>query len=138
MIRLENILKMSWRHLCKMSYRCLEDIFKSSSKRLQDVVKMSQDVWKTFWRRLLKMYLWREYICLYQDVLKKSWRCFLKTNVCWDAILKAQAKDIKKRKSWLGRRKFKIKIIWTQKHCFVSLAHALKYTWLTITKTGVE
>ena len=63
MIRLESVLKAS-----------LQDVLKTSSKRLEGVLKMSwslEDVLKTFWRRLenvLKMFL--------QDVLKKSWRSF--------------------------------------------------------------
>ena len=53
MIRLENVLKMS-----------LQDVLKTSSKRLEDVLKMS---WRRFLRRLedvLKTFL--------QDVLKMS------------------------------------------------------------------
>ena len=95
-------MKASWRHLCKTSWRCLEDVLNTSSKRLEDVLKMS---WRCFWRRLekvLKTFL--------QDVLKKSWRRFedilarrledvfwrrmsivnmfvlIKTNVCWARI----------------------------------------------------
>ena len=67
MIRLKNVL----RHLCKTSWRCLEDVFKTFWRRLEDVFNtLLQDVLKTSWRCLedvLKMFL--------QDVLKKSWKC---------------------------------------------------------------
>ena len=54
MIRLENVLKMSWRRF---------------SRRLKDVLKTSwQDVLRTTWRRLGK-------------VLKTSWRRMSKTNI---------------------------------------------------------
>ena len=54
MIRLENVLKMSWRRF---------------SRRLEDVLKTSwQDVLRTTWRRLGK-------------VLKTSWRRMSKTNI---------------------------------------------------------
>ena len=59
MIRLENVKKMSWRHLRKTSWRRFEDAFKMS---WQNVFKMSnfEDVLKTF----------------LQDVLKTSWKRF--------------------------------------------------------------
>ena len=71
MIRLEDVLKIS-----------LQDVLKTSSKRFEDVLKMSwrhfsrrlEDV-LTFWRRLedvLKTYGQDEYIGLDQDVLKTS------------------------------------------------------------------
>ena len=57
-------MKTSWRHFCKTSWRCLEDVLKTSSKRLDDVLKMSWRLFfKTSWRYL-------------EDVLKMSWRCF--------------------------------------------------------------
>ena len=61
------VLKRSWRHLCKTSWRRLQ-------RRLQNVLKTSwrclEDILKTSWKRLedaLKMFL--------QDVLKTSWKC---------------------------------------------------------------
>ena len=65
MIRLENVLKTSW--------RCLEDVF---TRRLEDVLKTSwRRLCKTSWKRLedvLKMYSQDEYIGLYQYVFKTS------------------------------------------------------------------
>ena len=78
---IENILKTSWRHFCKTSWRRLEGVLKTSWKRLEDVLKTSwrhlkdvlktflQDVLKTFWRRLGK----RSWSRL-ENVLKMSWR----------------------------------------------------------------
>ena len=76
MIRLEDLLKMSWSRF--------EDVFKKSSRRLEDVWNtFLQDVLKTSWKRLedvlarrlenvLKTYDQDEYIGLDQDVLKTS------------------------------------------------------------------
>ena len=61
MIRLNNVLKTS-----------LQDDLKTSSKSLEDVLKMS-------WRRLLKTYESGEFVGLDKDVLKMSWRRLLKT-----------------------------------------------------------
>ena len=68
MIRLENVLKISF-----------QDVLKTSSKRLQNVLKISwrrfEDVLRISWRRLqnvLKTYGQDEYIGLDQDVLKTS------------------------------------------------------------------
>ena len=66
MIHLENVLKIS-----------LQDVLRTSSKRLEDVLKMSwrrfsrrlEDVLKTSWRRLEDVYARR-----LEDVLKTSWR----------------------------------------------------------------
>ena len=86
MIRLEDVLKMSWRRFCKTSWRCLEDVF---ARRLEDVLK-------TFWRRLGKT-SWR---CL-EDVLKTSWRRLenvLKTS--WRRIAKTNILVLTKT-SWI-------------------------------------
>ena len=49
-------MKTSWRHLCKMPRRCLEDVLKMF---LQDVLKTSwrclENVLKTSWRRFCRM-----------------------------------------------------------------------------------
>ena len=60
-------LKMSSKHLCKMPWRYFEDILKTSSKGLEDVLKIScRRFCKTSWRHL-------------EDVLKMSWTSFCKT-----------------------------------------------------------
>ena len=65
------VLKKSWRYLWKTSWRCLEDalktdVLKTSSKRLEDALKMSlRRFCNTSWRRL-------------ENVLetdKTSWKC---------------------------------------------------------------
>ena len=66
MIRLENILKMSWRHLWETSLRPLEDLF---ARHFKIAFKMS-------WRCLANVFL--------QDVMKTSWRRITKTNICLD------------------------------------------------------
>ena len=58
--RLEDVLKTSWWHNCKMSCK---HVLKTSWRRLENVLKMSC---KTSWRHFRKMY------CRY--VLKTSWR----------------------------------------------------------------
>ena len=67
---LEDVLKMSWRHFCKMSWRRFEDVLKTSWKRLEDVLKMS-------WRRFCKA-SWRCFedvlASSLEDVLKMYWR----------------------------------------------------------------
>ena len=108
MIRLEDVLKIS-----------LQDVLKTSSKRFEDVLKMSwrhfsrrlEDV-LTFWRRLedvLKTYGQDEYIGLDQDVLKtssddvwlrqiySSWSRRL--NLFWRRLLKTKTKDVLKTSS---------------------------------------
>ena len=82
-------------HLCKTSWRCLEEVF---PRRLEDVLKRSwRGLGKTSWKRLedvLKTSDQDEYIRLDQDVVwrrrqKMSSRClqgvFIKANVCWKA-----------------------------------------------------
>ena len=98
MIRLENVLKTSWRRmaktnilvLIKTSWRCHVDVFwrqrgKTPSRRFhQDecLKTFLQYILKTYWKRLedvLKTYAQDKYIGLDQDVLKTSSRRFLKT-----------------------------------------------------------
>ena len=112
------VLKIFWRHLWKTSLRCLGDVLKASSKRLEDVLKMFlQDVLKTFWRRLedvlktsrrcledvLKTYDQDDYIGLDQDVLKTFsedvWvrRIRLDQDVfktSWRRLLRTKTKDV--------------------------------------------
>ena len=88
MIRLENVLKIS-----------LQDVLKTSSKRLADALKMS---WRRFSRRLqnvLKM-SWKRF----EDILKMSWRCFCKTSwrrlgkTSWrhlENVLKTSSEDVR-------------------------------------------
>ena len=116
MIRLQNVLKMSSRHICenfwkcfedvlktyqqdvlKMSWRNLEDILKTPWKRFQDASKtFLQKVLKTSWKRLedvLKTYGQDEYIGLEQDALKTS------SEDVWliRILLKTKTKDVSRR-----------------------------------------
>ena len=90
--------KTSWRHLVgiftirlpKMSSRRLQNVFKTSSRR---VCKTSCNyVFKTSWKTKK---------CYTEDVLKTSWRrlqyVFTKTNVCWDGCVRFDEKiDVSK------------------------------------------
>ena len=74
MVCLENVLKISLQDVLKMSWRHLEDVFKTSWWRLEDVLKTS-------WKRLedaLKIYGQEKYIGLHQDVF---WRRKAKVNI---------------------------------------------------------
>ena len=72
---------------------------------------------KTSCRRLLKTYELGEYIRLYQDVLKTSSRCLLKTKT--KDVFKTSSKRLYRGKCWLGNlfrfkfwvRRFQISII---------------------------
>ena len=76
-IRLQNVLKMSSRRICKTSWRPFEDVFKTS---WQDVLKTSwrglENVLKTSWRRLEDVLAKS-----LEDILKTSWRRMDKTNI---------------------------------------------------------
>ena len=54
MIRLQNVLKMSWRRICKTSWRRFEDVLKMSWRGLENVLKTS-------WRRLEDLWTRRIY-----------------------------------------------------------------------------
>ena len=86
--RLRNVLNASqrrvnknsltWWYILKTSWRCLEDVLKMSSKRLEDVLKTYlQDVLKTCWKRLEDVLARR-----LEDVLKTSWSQYIaKANI---------------------------------------------------------
>ena len=110
MIRTE----VSWRHLCKTSWRrfekrttfwrCLEEV---SAKHLQDVLARSlEDVLNTSWRRLLKTCDNGEYIRLDQDVLKTSWRRPLKMKT--KGVFKMSSRRLHQNEFLLGRNKWTI------------------------------
>ena len=108
---LQDVLKMSWRCLQNAykvsSWRCLEDVLKTSWRCLEDVLKMTwrsfyntswrrlEEVLKTSWRRLenvLKTYDQNEYIGLDQDVF---WRRISIANMF---VLKTSSEDEDKRR----------------------------------------
>ena len=104
-IRLENVLKTSWRrfqNILKTSWRCLKDVLKMSWGRLENVLKAFwkrlEDVLKMSWRRLEDQDQRR-----LQDVYKtsSSTRMFAGTrypNVCWDQIPLKLESNLKNRK----------------------------------------
>ena len=62
--RLGDVLKMSWRRFS----RCLQNVLKTSWRCLEDVfASRLEDVWETSWRRLGKTSWWR-----LENVLKTS------------------------------------------------------------------
>ena len=75
MIRLENVLKTS-----------LPDVLKTSSKRLEDALKIS-------WRRFCKTYSQDEYLGLDQEVF---WRRMTEANIF--ALIKTPSEDEDKRR----------------------------------------
>ena len=62
-------MKTSWRHLCKTSWRCLEDILKTSYGQ-DEYVRLDQDVWKTS----------------SEDDERHLQDVFIKMDVCWDVM----------------------------------------------------
>ena len=84
------VLKMSWRRFS----RRLEDIFKTSSKRLEDLfARRLEDVLKTSWRRLENLLK-----TSWQDVLKTSWRRIAKTNIL--VLTKTSSEDVRLRRTY--------------------------------------
>ena len=104
--RLEGVLRMSWIHFCKTSWRHIEDVLKTFWRHYEVVLEASWrsflDVLKTSWRRmaktntlvLIKMswirledVFWRRtssanifvFNRLDEDVLNTSSRCLLRT-----------------------------------------------------------
>ena len=96
MIHLETFLKTFLQDALKVSSRCLEDVFKMSWRRFEDVLKtFLQDVLKASWERLEDVLARR-----FENVLKISWRFMTKANILvliktsWRRLLKMKRKDI--------------------------------------------
>ena len=101
MIRLEDVLKMSWRRFCQTCWRGLENVLKTSWKRLEDVLKTysqgkyTRRLKDVFWRRKAEANIfvliktsWRRL----EDVFRRRRRktsskrlqdVFIKASVCW-------------------------------------------------------
>ena len=115
-VRLEKVLKMSWRrfqNVLKTSWRRFQNVLKTSGKRLQDVLKMFckwtrledilarrlEDVLKRSWKLLedvLKTHGQDEYIGLDQHVLKKTSSedvRLRRTYSSWSRRLKTSSED---------------------------------------------
>ena len=111
MISLQDVLKMSWRHLkdvFKTSWRCLEDALKRSWRRFEEILKTFwrrlEDVLKTSWKcreDVLKTYGQDEYIRL-EDVYwrrKTKAHTFVLINTSWRRLLRTKTKDVFKTSS---------------------------------------
>ena len=82
MIGLQNVLKTS-----------LQDVFKTSWRRLEDAWRCLEDVLAKRLENVLKTCNYGEYIRLDQDVLKtKTKDVFIKTNVCWVTAWSSQTR----------------------------------------------
>ena len=74
-------MKTSWRHLCKTSRRCLEDVF----------ARCLEDVLITFWR------------CL-ENILKTFWRCFCRmSSIRLEYLLARRLEDLWPRRIYWSR-----------------------------------
>ena len=75
--RLEDVLKMSWRRFCKTSWRRLENVLKTSWRRMAkaNILILTKTSWRpledVFWRRMAKTNMF--------VLIKTSWRRLLKT-----------------------------------------------------------
>ena len=92
MIRLEDVLKMSWRRFCKTSWRRLENVLKTSWRRIAktNILVLT----KTSWRRLEDVF-WRR---------KAKANIFVLIKTSWRRLLKTKTKDVFKTSS--SRRMF--------------------------------
>ena len=93
MIRLQNLLKMSSRRICKTSWRRFEDVLKMPWRGLENVLKTS---WRHLWRRMDKTNI--------LVLTKTSWRRMINKNIfvlktSWRRLLKAKPKDVFKASS---------------------------------------
>ena len=62
-IRLQDVFKTFSRRLQDVFKISCQDVFKTSSRHLQDIFpRCRQDVFKTSWRRLEKTYVWHKYV----------------------------------------------------------------------------
>ena len=104
MKRLEKV----WRHIWKTSSKRLGDVLKTSWKRLEDVMaRRLGDVLKTSWKRLeavLKTYGQDQYISLDQDVLKTSseYLWVRRTYSSWSRRLQDAFKTSSSRRMFVG------------------------------------
>ena len=96
--RLEDVLKMSWRHFS----RRLDDVFKTS---WQDVLRRLEDVWPRriywSWTRRLEDVFWRRKARASIFVsIKTSWRRILETKM--EDVFKASSRRLHQNKCLLG------------------------------------
>ena len=102
MVRLENVLKISLQDILKMSWRRLQNVFKTSWGRHEEVLKTSlQDVLKTSWRCLGKA-SWRRLEDIWPRWIYWSWIRRLE-DVFWRRKAKANLFLLIKT-SWRQRR----------------------------------
>ena len=95
-------LRNSWKHLGKTSLRYLEDVSKTSSKRLQDILKISwRGFCKTPWKRLADKWLRQ----IYSSWSKRLQDVFIKANVFWKDYFLTQGSKFLKMLNRVGRCK---------------------------------
>ena len=90
MIRLEDVLKMSWRRFCKTSWRRLENVLKTSWRRIAktNILVLTKTSWRrledVFWRRKAKANIFVLIKTSSEDEDERRVQdVFIKTNVCW-------------------------------------------------------
>ena len=115
MVRFENVLKISLQNVLKMSWRHLEDVLKTSWRRLEDVLKtygqdkyigLDQDV---FWRRKAKANIF--------VLIKTSWRRL--EDILWRRRWKMSSRRLHQDECLLGIYYNNIIIeIWIKCHFF--------------------
>ena len=102
MVCLENVLKISLQEVLKMSWRHLEDVFKRLEEVLKTFWRSLEDVFKTSWR------------CL-EDVLKTSWRRLediWPRQIHWswprrlEDVFKTSFEDVRLRRTYSSSRMF--------------------------------
>ena len=100
------VFKTSWGHPCKTSWRCLEDGLKMSWRHF---CRLLEDVSKTSWRSLGKT-SWRCHKDVFTNALKTFSKRMTKANIfvlmktSWRRLLKTKSKDVFKTSS--SRRMF--------------------------------
>ena len=113
---------MYWRRFCKTSWRCLEDVLKTSS----------QDVLKTSWKRLenvLKTYDQDDYVGLDEDVSKTSsedvwvWRIYSSwsirfEDVFWRRRRKAPSRRLHQDECLLGLFFYRLWLCYKRNFCY--------------------
>ena len=104
MVCLENVLKISLQDVLKMSWRHLEDVFKTSWRRLEDIWPR-RIYWS--WPRRLEDVFWRR---------KAKANIFVLIKTSWRRLLKTKTKDVFKTSS--SRRMFAGKLLSPWSCCF--------------------
>ena len=108
--RLEDVLAIRLEEVLKMSWRCLQNVLKTSWRRLENILKTSWRhmikriilvLTKTFWRSLEDLYWRRITKANIYVLIKTPWKrplktktedVFIKTDICWVTIVTFRSK----------------------------------------------